>query len=256
MTITFIGAGNLATRLGLALKNKGYKFLQVYSRTIESAGFLAEKLDCEPVNTAESISGKADLYICALKDDILAEVLGKAGLKNRMLVHTSGSLTMSVLAPFSDNYGVLYPLQTFSKDREVDFKNIPVFIEASGSEVLEIIKKLSSELSDKVVELDSEKRKSLHVSAVFACNFVNYLYTVSGDILEKNDLDFRYLIPLIDETAKKLHEMSPVSAQTGPAKRYDNKIIEQHISMLSYSPEIANLYEAMSKLIFERHKQK
>lgn len=282
MTITLIGAGNLATRLGTALKEKGYKFLQVYSRTTESAGALAYKLDCEPVNTPESISGEADLYICALKDDALAEVLslvtahsfatgpeqsiedssqlvagrpGKSLKFKAPVIHTSGSLPMSVLTSFSDKYGVLYPLQTFSKDKEVDFKNIPLFIEASGQEVLEILKGMSKDLSDKVVTLDSEKRKTLHVSAVFACNFVNYMYTVAGDILDKNDLDFQYLIPLIDETAKKIHEMKPVSAQTGPAKRYDNKIIEQHINMLSYSPELAELYETISKRIFERHKQ-
>jgi predicted short-subunit dehydrogenase-like oxidoreductase (DUF2520 family) len=282
MTITLIGAGNLATRLGTALKDKGYKFLQVYSRTIESAGTLADKLDCEPVINPESISGGADLYICALKDDALEEVLSLvtpsssakepeqdikdssqlvAGRPDKPLkfsaplIHTSGSLPMSVLASFSDKYGVLYPLQTFSKDKEVDFKNIPVFIEASGQEVLEILQVISKDLSYKVVNLDSEKRKLLHISAVFACNFVNYMYTVAGDILDKSDLDFDYLIPLIDETSKKIHEMKPVSAQTGPAKRYDNKIIEQHINMLSYSPELAELYETISKRIFERHKQ-
>ena len=258
MTITLIGAGNLATRLGTALKDKGYKFLQVYSRTIESAGALADKLDCEPVNAPESISGEADLYICALKDDALAEVLSlvtATGFGKTPMIHTSGSLPMSVLAPFSDKYGVLYPLQTFSKDKEIDFISIPIFIEASEPDVLEILSRISRDLSDNVINLDSEKRKALHVSAVFACNFVNYMYTVAGDILDKNDLDFQYLIPLIDETAKKIHEMKPVSAQTGPAKRYDNKIIEQHINMLSYSPALAELYETISKRIFERHKQ-
>lgn len=254
MLITLIGAGNLATQLGLALKEKGHKFLQVYSKTTLSAENLADKLDALAVTIPGNIK-EADLYICALKDDAIQEVLSCINFEKGILVHTAGSLPMNILSNYSSTYGVIYPLQTFSKNRKANFNEIPLFIEANNPECMEIIKNVSSGLSGNVRILESEIRIQLHLAAVFACNFVNHLYAVSGELLNEQGLGFELLLPLIDETAKKVHEISPALAQTGPAKRFDKNIIEKHLSLLESHPEWMELYEKLSRDIYNKNKQ-
>lgn len=255
MVISLIGAGNLATQLGLALKEKGHRFLQVYSRTETSAEQLAGILEAEAVNMPEQIVTGAELYICALKDDALSAVLPKIHFGKGLLVHTAGSIPMEVLAPFTSDYGVLYPLQTFSKQRKADFSEIPVFIEAALPESQKKLFALASGLSGNVSILDSGQRKFLHLSAVFACNFVNYMYSIAGEVVEEQGLDFNYLLPLIDETARKVHEMAPKVAQTGPAVRFDRDVMDKHIALLNDHPEWVELYEKLSHGIHESFKK-
>jgi predicted short-subunit dehydrogenase-like oxidoreductase (DUF2520 family) len=250
MIISLVGAGNLATQLGLALKEKGHVFSQVYSRTAVSAEPLASGLGAEPVIAPEKITSDADLYICALKDDALTEVLPEINFGNHLVVHTAGSLSMDILAPYTSDYGVLYPLQTFSKTRKADFSEIPVFIEAVLPESRNKLFKLASELSGNVRILDSVRRMNYHLSAVFACNFVNYMYSIAGDIVEEKGLGFKDLLPLIDETARKVHEMPPKLAQTGPATRFDRKVMDKHVTLLYEHPEWAELYEKLSRCIY------
>jgi len=256
MQICLIGAGNLATQLAPALGAKGHRFLQVYSRTESSAEMLADILDCEAVTQPELIRSDADLYICALKDDALEQILSRIKFGNGLLVHTAGSLPMQILTGFTPNHGVFYPLQTFSKQTLVDFTKVPFFIEAAFPESLKILQDLASCVSEKVIPANSEQRKQLHLSAVFANNFVNYLYSIAEDLVNEQGLDFKYLLPLIEETARKVQTLAPVQAQTGPAVRYDRKVMDEQLNLLEKHPDWQQLYEILSKGINERAKSK
>lgn len=253
--IVFVGAGNLATNLAKALYRKGFRIVQVYSRTEESARSLAETVEAEYTTDLKEINPSARLYIVSLKDSAFMELLSAIvdGKKqDALMVHTAGSLPMSVWQGHTEHYGVFYPMQTFSKQREVDFREIPFFIEASSSEDRELLKAVAATLSEQVYEADSEQRKSLHLAAVFTCNFTNHMYALAAELLEKYQLPFGVMLPLIDETARKVHELKPKSAQTGPAIRYDENIINNHLDMLSDDPEMQKLYELVSRSIFNR----
>jgi len=256
MQICLIGAGNLASQLAPALASKGHRFLQVFSRTENSAQKLASELRCEPVIRPELIRADADLYICALKDDALPPVLSQIRFGKGLVVHTAGSLPMSILMEYTPNHGVFYPLQSFSKQRQVDFSEVPFFIEAASPESLELLRNLASCLSEKVVPANSEQRKQLHLSAVFANNFVNYLYSIAEDLVNEKGLDFKYLLPLINETARKVQTLTPVQAQTGPAVRFDRAVMDSHLELLKDHPDWKVLYEKMSAGIHERAKSK
>lgn len=254
--IVFIGAGNLATNLAKALYRKGFRIVQVYSRTEASARSLAEVVEAEFTTDLNEINLSARLYIVSLKDSAFIELLpaitvGKK--KDTLLVHTAGSLPLSIWEETGvEHYGVFYPMQTFSKQREVDFREIPFFIEASSAEDTELLKAVAASLSERVYEADSEQRKSLHLAAVFTCNFTNHMYALAAELLEKYHLPFDVMLPLIDETARKVHALQPKSAQTGPAIRYDENIINDHLGMLSDDPEMQKLYELISHSIFNR----
>lgn len=256
LKIGVIGAGNLATQLSFALQSAGYEIAQVFSRTERSAQTLGEKLQTKYTNQTSSLTNDADMYIVALSDSALSEVLPNIDFKNRLVVHCSGSLPLTVLRPFSKNTGVLYPLQTFSKSRNISFKNIPVFVESENLANRELLLQMASSISEKVQILDSEKRKSLHISAVLACNFVNHMYTLAAAYLQQNYIEFDVLHPLIRETAQKAIDMPPYRAQTGPAVRFDENIINDHLERLNDFPGLQELYNSISKSIFEFHQKK
>nr|WP_320021556.1 DUF2520 domain-containing protein [uncultured Draconibacterium sp.] len=256
LKIGVVGAGNLATQLSEALAQTGYKIVQVYSRTEESAKQLADSLQTNFTTSTESITTEADIYFVALKDSAVGQVLSKVEFGDKLLVHCSGSLPMNILSSYSDNYGVFYPLQTFSKNRKVDFKKIPIFLEASSEENLNILEEIAHEVSESVTRLNSEKRKSLHIAAVFACNFANHCYAMAAKYLESKDLSFEILRPLIMETAQKVQELHPKDAQTGPAIRFDENIINAHLNELIEMPDLQELYNSISKSIFEHHQEK
>jgi len=247
--IVTIGSGNVATHLAIALKGAGKEILQIYSRTSENAKSLADKTGAEFTNDPMEVRDDADIYIIAVSDDALPVVAGNIDFKNNFVVHTSGSAPMDILKVSSENYGVFYPLQTFSKTRNVDFSEIPVCIEANTFVNGERLKNLAISLSGDVRFVDSEKRKVLHLAAVFASNFPNFMYSVAQMITEDNSLDFNILKPLILETAMKVQDMRPTAAQTGPAIRGDEKIMKMHIEMLEKYPEFQKLYEVLSEMI-------
>lgn len=255
LNLVFIGAGNLATQLSKAFQNKGFKISHVYSRTEESAKALATSLSVNYTTSIHEIDKNADIYFVALKDSVVNEVLSQIEFGNKLVVHCSGSLPLSALDSYSENIGVVYPLQTFSKTRNVDFNEIPIFIESNSLENEELLKDLANKISGKVSIMNSEKRKSLHISAVFACNFVNYLYSIAADILKSKDIPFEVLKPLILETAKKVQELEPKKAQTGPAVRFDENIINDHLHELNDFTSYQELYNSISKSIFEHHKK-
>lgn len=211
MNIVIIGSGILATQLSLALSDAGQHILQVYSRAEEHACKLAEKIGCRYTANIDEITEKADVYIISVKDDAISNIAEKVGKKAKkgLLVHTAGSINMDVLKGNTQHYGVLYPMQTFSKNRRVDFKPIPCFLEASDEETLKTIRQLAESVSDHVVLADSAKRKKIHLAAVLACNFTNHCYRLAEKVLQEEQIDFNLFLPLIDETAKKYRYYRP-----------------------------------------------
>ena len=257
MKIALIGAGNLATVLGHALYNAKHDIVQVYSRTMAAAKQLAERLNAVPTDDLETITNDADLYIIALKDSVLDEVIGKIcpNRSEKLFVHTAGSMPIDVFRGRTERYGVLYPMQTFSKTRIVDFRNIPVFVEANSISTMQTIIGVAQSVSDNVQELSSADRRHLHLAAVWACNYVNHCYDLAAEVLQKVGLPFDIMLPLTDETARKVHEFSPREAQTGPAIRYDENIIEAQMQLMNDNPKAQKIYELMAKSIHEKSKK-
>lgn len=248
MKIVFIGAGNLATHLAEAFYKAGHTISQIFSRTEQSAVALATSVNANPITSVKQITGDADLYVFSVKDAVLPQLLSEMPATKGVWVHTAGSIPMDIFRPYTNAYGVFYPLQTFSKSRKVDFLVIPVFLEASSDTVYEILQSLALEISGKVSLLSSDKRKMLHLSAVFACNFTNHMYVLADKLLSEEGIDPRVLIPLIDETAAKIHDLSPLEAQTGPAVRYDMNVIEKHQELLK-DERLRSIYSQLSKSI-------
>jgi predicted short-subunit dehydrogenase-like oxidoreductase (DUF2520 family) len=247
--ITIIGAGNVATHLATAFMDAGKVIVQVFSRNLSRAEELAIKCRAAAINEIPEINKEVDLIVIAVSDDALVEVVNQMNVGNALVVHTSGSISMDMLKPFGKNIGVFYPLQTFSKNREIQFNEVPLCLEAGSMENLEILKTLAISVSNRIYFIDSTQRKKLHLAAVFACNFPNFLYSIAENFLEENGLSFNMMKPLIIETAEKAKAISPSKAQTGPAFRKDKKIIGKHIQMLSGNDDFREVYELLSKKI-------
>ncbi len=258
--IVLVGAGNLATNLGLALKQAGFPILQVYSRSEESASALAGRLGCEATTNPEKLTADAELYIAALKDSALETLLPEMlrGREERFWVHTAGSLPLSLWerVPGVKRYGVFYPMQTFSKARRVDFRSIPILLEANAPAQMNLLREIASTLSGNVREATSRQRQAIHLAAVFACNFTNHCYALAEKLLAAQGLPFELLQPLIDETARKVHELAPQEAQTGPAIRYDENVIGKHLEALSHEPQMQELYRLLSRSIHQAAREK
>ena len=250
-SVVFIGAGNLATNLAKALYRKGFRIEQIYSRTQESAQSLAQLVEADYTTELSAVVEDAQLYIVSLKDAAFVQLLPGlvAGKEKSLWVHTAGSIPMNIWAGQAERYGVFYPMQTFSKQRELDFREIPVFIESNSEADTQLLKDIASTLSEKVYEATSEQRKSLHLAAVFTCNFTNHMYVLAAELLKTYQLPFEVMLPLIDETARKVHELQPLAAQTGPAVRYDENVINEHLRMLADEPEAQELYRLISESI-------
>lgn len=254
MKVVFIGAGRLACNLAPALDSVGHEIVQVFSRTNESAAALAGKVGAVAVTDVADISNDADIYIMSVSDSVLPDLASRVcrGREKKLFVHTAGSMSVDVFKGLAWHYGVLYPMQTFSKDKTVDFSVIPFFIEASDKITENTLVGLAETVGGRVSLLSSASRRRLHLAAVFACNFVNHCYALSADILADEGIPFDVMLPLIDETARKVHDMSPASAQTGPAVRYDVNVIDRQSGMLSNHPVARGIYELMSQSIHEK----
>lgn len=256
MKIVFIGAGNLSVHLSRALQNAGFEIAQVYSRTEASAKELAEMLHVPYTVDIGGITDDASIYVFAVSDDAIKSLSERLLFNDRLVVHTAGSVPMDVFADKSKNYGVFYPLQTFSKQRPVDFSEIPVFIEACTHENLQIIRTVAEAISRKVYHVSSEERMKLHLSAVFGCNFVNHLYHLSAQIVRQAGFEFDILSPLILETAHKaIVSGNPEKVQTGPAVRNNLNVMRKHEEMLASYPEWRKIYSVMSENILKEKKK-
>jgi predicted short-subunit dehydrogenase-like oxidoreductase (DUF2520 family) len=218
---------------------------------MENAQQLAQKVNAEAVCELENINTEADLYILSVKDDALSTVAQNMPTVQGIVVHTAGSISVDVLSRFS-NHGVFYPFQTFTKDSEVDFSSIPILVESNSENNAETLLKLAQELSKQVLQASSEQRRNLHIAAVYACNFVNHMYRLADEILQKNELPFDLLHPLIQETASKVQNISPHKTQTGPASRKDYQVIDKHINTLKSSEELQSIYKLLTDSIIKR----
>ncbi len=250
--IIFIGAGNLATHLSQALQGAGHEILQVYSRTHESASLLVARLGLPSESAITSLSAlypSADIYIYALRDAVLPEIIKQVQVSDAALhLHTAGSVPVSVFGEDKPNAGVLYPFQTFSKEKAVDFAKIPILVESKVLSLKSEVLSLARSISPMVYEADEQARAALHLAGVFACNFVNCLYAIAEEQLQGSGLPFEVLLPLIEETATKVHTIAPREAQTGPAIRHDETIMNKHINRLP-NEELKELYRLLSQNI-------
>lgn len=246
--IGFAGAGNVAWHLAQDLEKAGHLVPVIYSRDRENAMVLASQLyDTQVSDSLDFSEWPLDLLIVAVHDDALrlvAEML--VVQENTIVVHTSGSQPMEVLEILGDDYGVLYPLQTFTKEKGIDLSDTPFCIEAVNTRVHEILFAVAKSLSSKVVVMDTEQRKSLHLAAVFANNFSNHMLFWAKTIADAEGIDFQLLKPLARETVEKAFMMMPELAQTGPAKRGDQQTMEAHLALLENNPELKALYKALS----------
>lgn len=249
--VVMIGAGRVASHLAPALHAHGVQFVQVYSRTLASAQSLAEQIGAEAIDSVASLCSDADCYLVSLTDEALVTLASRLveGREQALWVHTAGSVPMQLFEGKAARYGVIYPMQTFSKGVAVDFPSLSVFVEGSSSEALQQLWQLASLLTTHVHKADSSQRKALHVAAVMACNFVNYCYSMAQRWLEQQGLPFESMLPLIDETARKVHELKPTQAQTGPAVRGDRRIIDEHLQLLRSAPELQTVYRLLSERI-------
>jgi len=247
-TVVFIGAGNLATNLAIALFNADFTILQVYSRSINSATQLASTVNSSFTTKISDIIQNADIYFICVPDKAIQEIASSLDVKSGIVVHTSGSTDIQVLKVVKSNgYGVFYPFQTFSKIRIIPFIDIPVCLNADSEETFAELSRIASMISSKVVQMDHKTLTWLHLAGVFTNNFTNHLLAISHQISEANGFDFELLRPLIEETVKKSFDKNPSLSQTGPAVRFDHNTINLHIEKLNdYAPELADIYKALT----------
>lgn len=222
-----IGSGNVASHLGAALEQAGHRVVRVGGRS-----------------RTMPIPQDADLYVIAVTDSAIATVAEQIGDVPGLVVHTAGSVPMSVLPQRCR--GVLYPLQTFTKGRPVDMRSVPLFVESEGGE--ELLLEVANQLSDRVIRMDSERRRYLHLAAVFCNNFTNHMFRITEELLSQHDIPFDVMLPIIDETARKVHSLTPAQAQTGPAVRWNQGVMEAQMALLGRE-DLKQLYQIISKSI-------
>jgi predicted short-subunit dehydrogenase-like oxidoreductase (DUF2520 family) len=258
--ITILGSGNVSSILGKELFKSGASINGIWSKTLKNAKILAESLQTFGTDKFSELPVNSDLYLVAVSDDAIESVVAQLSQQfgyKIFIAHTSGSFRSEVLEQYVQNSGVFYCLQTFTKETVPDFRSIPVFVSATSTFYENKLLNMAQNLSDCVKVIDEDQRKVLHLAAVFANNFVNHIYSVSQEILLKNNLDFKYLIPLIEETSRKIVEGNhPGSIQTGPAIRKDLKIIEEHLKMLEDFPQFKEIYNSLTKSLMSYHNKK
>ncbi len=236
--VTLVGTGTVSDHLSQAFSNiNSVRVIQI--------------LSSRNIVLTASLDQETDVYIIAVSDDAISSVSQEFIKSQKLVVHTSGSMSISAL-PARARRGIFYPLQTFSKGRKVDFSTIPICIEAEKLEDLELLKELAKAISNNIHSISSKQRASIHLSAVFVNNFTNHMFQIANRICNKNDVPFEILRPLITETAAKLEELTPFEAQTGPAKRNDHKTIEKHLSRLQNTTS-KEVYQTLTKSIQETH---
>ena len=246
---SIIGSGNVAQHLIVALQNSiingaELELVQVFSRQKTA---LSQLLDFNKITNDWSTLAEADLYIIAVSDDAIATISEQIPYKNKLVVHTSGAISLEILAS-NNRKGVFYPLQTFTKNKAVNFKIIPICIESQNASDYQLLQKVAQAISDSVFAINSEQRKALHLAAVFVNNFTNHLYKIGNDICIENNVPFEILKPLIQETAEKITQLSPNEAQTGPAIRNDIETINAHLTFLSDENQ-KNIYKILTQSI-------
>ncbi len=250
ISVVILGAGNVATHLFKAFnKAENITVNQWYNRHLKSIDTYKNR-----VSITDDLTQlvNADVYIIAISDDAISELSNQLPFDNKLVIHTSGSVSVYDINK-KHKRGVFYPLQTFSKDADIDFKNVPICIETINKEYYAIIKELAISIGSPTKKVNSDQRRVLHLAAVFVNNFTNQLYRVGHEITESEGAEFDLLKPLIFETAKKVQELSPYMAQTGPAKRHDKKTIKKHLKTLESDHHKA-IYELLTASIQQTHR--
>lgn len=246
--VVIIGSGNVATHLGRALRWSRYSIVQVCSRSLVNAQTLATELQAEATNQLSDIIPDADLFLITVSDDAIEQVAQQIKVTG-IVAHTSGSATIELMKNCSPKHGVFYPLQTFTKDKDVELEGIPILVEGNTQEVDDALFDLGNRLTSNAMRLTTEQRLKLHIAAVFACNFTNHMYAISSMILQESGLEFTALRHLVNETNAKAMSNQPADVQTGPAVRGDTVLIERHIELLKDHPKFSEIYKLLSETI-------
>jgi predicted short-subunit dehydrogenase-like oxidoreductase (DUF2520 family) len=244
--ITLAGAGNVAWHMGKALSQKGYVIKQVLDRTASSSKQLAKELKAELSGSPEDGIAGTDACLICVSDDAIASVIEQLKPGNCLIMHTAGSVPLDVFKNHAVNYGVLYPLQTFTRGRPLDYCQIPFLIEANTPENLSLVNQIATSVSHRVMEADSTQRLFIHLAAIFASNFSNHMYALAEKLAREYNMPFDLFKPLIAETTAKAMDMSPQKAQTGPAVRGNVKVIEKHLELLKDHPRLQEIYRMIS----------
>ena len=249
--VVIIGSGNVATSLAHGLAAH-CEVAQIYSRTLSHAQALADAIGCpQATDDLQTLLLDADAYIIAVKDDAIADVIASTTDNGALWVHTSGSKPIDLFAGHREHYGVLWPMQSFSREMVVPLDDVHFFAEASDEATLVDLMALGHLMSRHVIEADSVKRRQLHVASVFSCNFANHMWTLAGEVLDDAGLPFEAMLPLIRTTVEKLERLSPAQSQTGPAVRHDHQVIDSHLAMLD--GDKCELYRLLSNSIMNRN---
>lgn len=254
--IAILGTGNVAWHLAPALEEAGHTLTEVYGRDLEKAASITARLyTAEPKDDLDFSESEAEIFILAVNDQAISTLADEVILpEGSILVHTSGSVPLDVLGYSSASYtGIFYPLQTFSKDRALDFVDVPFLLESDDQTTLQKLKKLAKSLSPQTYVVKSKDRKALHVAAVFASNFTNHMLRLSEEIMARQGLDYEMLKPLIIETISKSLEIGAKRAQTGPAIRSDFNTLDTHYQFLNYNEQVAEIYRLISQDIIDSY---
>ncbi len=254
-SVTIIGAGNVGSRLAIAFYQAGIKIDQICSKSPRHGKQLSRLVNARYIQHIHDLSGDSDVYFLCIPDQHFASLKDSWKLPSSLLVHTSGTTPMDSLSGISENFGVFYPVQTFSRNHKLSFSNIPVCIEANTPISQELLLELAGKITSNVRILNSELRRWAHLAAVISSNFSNYMYQVAEDILLKKGLDFEIIHPLILETARKAGRIGPRKAQTGPATRGDHTTISKHLEMLGEFPEYQDFYNLLTQLILKENQK-
>ncbi|MFV0505220.1 MAG: Rossmann-like and DUF2520 domain-containing protein [Bacteroidales bacterium] len=255
MNISVIGSGNVATNLAIKLHLLGHNIIDVYSRSINNAKALAQRVDAKAHDNLEKLDQQSDLYIVAVSDSAVPSIASALRLGDAVLVHTAGSVSMKVLEGASSNIGVFYPLQTFTKDKKIEFANIPILVEANNEQTVRILSVLANSISNKLVELNSEQRLRIHIAAVFANNFTNHCLSIAQEILENESLEPSLILPLVAETFRKFTERKASDVQTGPARRNDISTMNKHMQVLASNKDFLEMYRLVSNSIVNKYRE-
>jgi predicted short-subunit dehydrogenase-like oxidoreductase (DUF2520 family) len=248
MKVVMIGSGNVATIFSRLIKQSGHNVLQVISKQIPNAKTLATELNCDFADNYNAINTTADIYIIAINDDSLAKLNAEFNVGDKLVVHTAASVSKNVLQNISTNYGVLYPLQSLRKEMH-HVVDIPLLIDGNSEQTVKSIQDFALTISPIVNQADDDQRLKLHVAATIANNFTNHLFSLTETFCKNENIDFKLLLPIINETVRRLDTYSPSDIQTGPAVRNDISTIDKHLTVLANYPKLKNLYQLITESI-------
>ena len=250
MDIIIIGSGNVASVLGRKFRAANHRILQVVSRNASAASKLAYEWDTESTNYLSLINKKAEVYLIAVPDDAIDDIVSELKLPaKRVVAHTAASVSKDILKTVSNHYGVFYPLQSLRKEM-TQLPEVPIFFDGNDETAKKTLEQLAHSISkENVIHAGDDSRLKLHVAAVIVSNFTNHLYSLAEEYCKKEGLDFKQLLPLIEETALRIKDISPRLAQTGPAIRHDKETLQKHIELLKDHPQLKNIYVLLTESI-------